>query len=304
MDLPSGREATPSVAFRLSGTSLREGLSRLAMIVSVAIAVGYGVSNVVWALSDWTAVDVDAYWNAALRLRESQPLYPAFPDVNEPEVYRYAPWFAFAWIPLTFLPRAAVDVLWSVALVGASIAVVAPLVLTRRVEALVLAGLLGSFLLLVASVGNVQPLLIASLVWGLDRRSGPLWIAIAASLKATPLAFVFVYVARREWKRAAATLLLTALLTAPLLAFDLSRYTVDPGETFSLITVSPLAFVAVGAATILVTAVAAWRRSRWTTLAAAVAAVMCLPRVFPYLDTFLLVGTRPGPNTGTASHSE
>lgn len=164
--------------------------------------------------------------------------------------------------------------------------------------------MIGSFLLLVASVGNAQPLIVASLVWGLDRRSGPIWVAIAASLKAAPIVFVLVYVARREWKRAAATLLLTALLTAPMLLYDLSGYTLEAGETFGFMAVSPVAFLIVAAASVTWAVVAAWRRSPSVVIAASTATVLCLPRVFPYLFTFMLVGgPRPGGSESPGSAS-
>ena len=35
----------------------------------------------------------------------------------------------------------------------------------------------------VAAYGNFQPLLVLALLWGAPRRSGPLWVALAASLK-------------------------------------------------------------------------------------------------------------------------
>ena len=275
---------------RLRSSASSHQLQRPLRTVVLAIAIGYGIANVVWSISSWTLVDVNAYWQAAERIKHGQELYPAFASPNAPEVFRYAPWFAVAWIPLTYVPRALVDFAWSALLIGASVVALWPLLRTRRSEAVVLTGSIGSFLLLVASVGNVQPLMVASLVWGLDRRSGPIWVAIAASLKATPIVFVLVYVARREWKRAAAALLLTALLAAPMLLYDLSGYTLEAGETFGFMAVSPAAFLIVGAASVAWALLAAWRRSPSVVIAASTASVLCLPRVFPYLFTFLLVG--------------
>src|SRR2546428_14134481 len=66
--------------------------------------------------------DADAYWHAALRLREGLPLYGG-PRGDETEIYRYAPWFAFAWGPLTYLGQANAYLVWrGLLLVGAKAA--------------------------------------------------------------------------------------------------------------------------------------------------------------------------------------
>lgn len=60
------------------------------------------------------------------------------------------------------------------------------------------------------------------LVWGVERRSGPLWIAIGASLKAVSLLLALVYAGLGEWRRAGLALLLTAVMVAPAFLYDLS----------------------------------------------------------------------------------
>ena len=80
-----------------------------------------------------------------------------------------------------------------------------------------------------AAYGNVQPLLVLALLWGAPRRSGPIWVALAASLKLDPILLVVVYAGRGEWARAAWTLAITAALVLPMLAFDLSGYSRDIG---------------------------------------------------------------------------
>lgn len=264
-------------------------LARAGRLLVLAIAIGYGVANVVWAATDWTLVDVDAYWEAALRLRAGAPLYPPLESIDDAAVYRYAPWFAMAWVPLTFLPRQLVDVAWSALLIAASAAAVWPVLRQRSAAASAVAALLGSYLVLISSVGNVQPLLVATLALGLTHRSGPLWVAIAASLKATPILFAFVYVAERRWDRLALTLAGTAVLVVPMLAFDLAHYPLEAGETFGLLSISPILYVLVAGVSLAVAVWAARRRSPYVVLAAALASVLTLPRVFPYLFSFLLV---------------
>lgn len=266
---------------------------RAARVLVLAVCIGYGIGNVIWSATAWEIPDIDAYWNAALRLREGDALYPEVADVNAADVYRYAPWFAYAWIPLTYVPRWLVDAGWSVALVAASAAVILP-VLTRSSRAAVaFTFMIGSFLLLIASRGNVQPLMVAALTFGVERRSGPLWIAVSASLKATPIVFVIVYLMRGEWVRAGVTLVLTALLILPMAWFGMGDYTTDPGSSHSLYGISPTLFVAVAAASVLAAAYVAWRHRPWAWLAASVAVILCLPRAFTYEFTFLFVGLVP-----------
>lgn len=271
----------------------RRAFVRAATLGAVALCIGYGLANVVWSVTAWEIPDVDAYWNAALRLRAGQALYPPVPDVSAADVYRYSPWFAIAWMPLTFLPRPLVDVLWSAALIAASVAVVVPVLGLRSLAATAFAVLAGSFLLLIASRGNVQPLMVAALAYGVERRSGPIWIAASASLKATPILFVLVYVARGEWRRAAITLGLTAVLVLPMLAFGVGDYTTDPGRSLSLFTLAPVLYWPAAAGSIALALYVGRRHPRWAWLAAAVAVIVCLPRAFPYELTFLFVGLVP-----------
>lgn len=259
----------------------------------LALCIGYGIGNVYWSATAWEIPDIGAYWNAALRLREGGPLYPAVADVNASEVYRYAPWFAYAWIPLTYLPRWLVDAGWSLALIAASVAVIVPALWTRHPAAMAFTAIVGSFLFLIASRGNVQPLMVAALAFGVERRSGPLWIAICASLKATPVLYALVYAARGEWRPFFVTIGLTAVLVIPMAFFDLGGYTTDPGFSHSLYFVSPVLFWIVAVTSVAVATYVAWRHRPWAWLAMSVAVLLCLPRYFPYELTFLFIGLVP-----------
>ncbi|HET7056957.1 MAG TPA: glycosyltransferase 87 family protein, partial [Thermomicrobiales bacterium] len=168
--------------------------------MALAIVIGWSLANAIQRIGDWSLSDMDAYWNAATRLREGLPLYPAVPDSGAADVFRYAPWFAWAWVPLTFLPKAAVAVAWSALLVGASAVAIMPIVRQPSLTRIAAAALLGTILLWSAASGNVQPVIVAILVLGIEGRSGPLWVAIAASLKIFPIGFALVYAGRREWR--------------------------------------------------------------------------------------------------------
>jgi hypothetical protein len=259
--------------------------------------VGAAVLAVLIGLAAWTELnhaasladgrDMNAYWNAALRLREGQPLYASGAPTDS-DLYRYAPWFAAAWMPLTFLPKSAVLLGWMVVCLGAAIASVAPL-LWRGPAGWATLALLLPFQLEGAAYGNVQPLLVLALVWGVSRRSGPVWIALAASLKVTPVLLAVVYAGRGEWLRAGLAVLFSGLLVAPMLLFNLSGYSTEiGGGQMSLLTASPVLWGIVAAAAI----VASWllARTRYGWLAGAVAMTLALPRFLLYEISFLVVG--------------
>jgi hypothetical protein len=287
-------------------TSLATGLSPRAsalQAVVLVLCVTVFVGNVIYSLYTWQMPDVDAYWNAAQRIRDAEPLYIQHSDINSADVYRYAPWFAWAWVPLTYLPRQLVIYAWGASLVIASLAVVLPLFGRRTFATTAVALLLGGFLVLSASDGNVQPLVVAALFHFADRRSGPVWIALAATLKAAPILYTLVFLSRRQWGRAVATVAISAIFALPMLPAILGGvYTTDPGSSASLHGASPLAFVLVGAASVVLAAYVAWWHGTYAWLAASVAVILSLPRVFPYESTFLLSGiaTSPKPRCAQA----
>lgn len=249
--------------------------------------IGLAIGFIYWAAVDWSLPDAGAYWQAALRLRAGEPLYPPVINVESSEVFRYAPWFAWLTVPVTFLPLTVAAVMWSAVLIAASLVAVVPL---ARRGAVLEAAFFGSVLIGISAKGNVHALMIAALMLGLDRRSGPLWIALAASLKAVPILFALVYLGRRQWWRFGASVALTGVLVAPFLLYDLSGYVTDPGYAGLLITWPPI-YVAVGVAGVAVTVWLATTRLGW--LAAATTVALALPRFFVYDVTFLLPGTLP-----------
>jgi hypothetical protein len=257
---------------------------RLARTVVLALVIGLGIANLYWSVSAWTLSDAGAYWEAAHRLRAGGELYPVVANVEASEVYRYAPWFAWLTIPFTYLPQAIAGAIWTVILVTASILAVVPLV---RQNAWVATAFFFPILIGISAVGNVQALIVAALVWGTDRRSGPLWIALSASLKIVPILLVLVYLGRRAWWRAAATVALTAVLVLPAFLYDLSGYVTTTGDAGGLIEI-PLLFGASVAAAIGATLVLSRGRHGW--LAAAATAVIATPRLFVYDVTYVLAG--------------
>jgi len=257
---------------------------RLARIVVLAIVIGIGFNHVWWSITDWHLDDMNAYWDAGMRLRTGGELFPPVSDVLASEVYRYSPWFAWLWTPLTLLPRLLVEVGWSIVLLAASGLAVWPL--ARRRAWLAVAFFL-PILIGISSGGNVHALLIAGLVRGVERRSGPLWIGIAASLKLFPILFVLTYVGRRQWLRAALACAVAGLLLAPYLLYDLSNYVTTAGGA-ALLWDWPVVYAIAVIAAIVVALRLAPTRHGW--LAAGIAVVLALPRSFLYDVTWVMVG--------------
>jgi hypothetical protein len=262
--------------------------TRLARIVVLALIVGVGVSQLIFTIGAWRLTDAGAYWEAAMRLREGQPLYPALADSEASEVYRYAPWFAWAWVPLTLLPQWLAYVLWSVILLAASAAAVLPLARRRAWTAV---AFFLPILVGIAGIGNVQPLIVAALVLGVERRTGPLWIAAGASLKVVPALLVLTYVGRGEWRRALATGVLTVMLVAPMLFYDLSHYPVTAGAA-ALLPGGPFVYALVVSAGILLSYRLARTRFDW--LASATTMSLAVPRFFVYDVTFMMAALPAG----------
>lgn len=279
----------------LLGAPTASPLERLARIVVVAVLVAIGVDHIVYAIAQWPLHDMDVYLAAATRLRTGQALY--IPGDVAVDSFWYAPWYAVAWIPMSFLPRIVVAVGWSAVLLVATATATVMLFRLGR-SGPMLALLFGPPLFAVAAGGNIQPLMVLSLLWGMNRRSGPIWVAVAASMKYTPVLLGLTYVARREWARAAWTAVLTAGLLAPGLVLGISNAGVRSGAAESVLGVSlPLYVLVVGAACVATLVM----NRRYALLSATCAAVLALPRLFVYDVTLLAVGASP-PHARTQDH--
>jgi len=259
-------------------------LERYARIVVVGVLAAIAIDNVYFAIVQWPLHDMDVYLSAASRLKSGQPLY--IPGDVAVDSFWYAPWFAVAWMPLTFLPRLVVAVLWSGALLAATAVVTVMLARIGR-NGPMLALLVGPLLFAVSAGGNIQALMVLSLVWGFNRGSGPFWVAIAASMKYTPILLALTYVARREWFRAISAGLLAAALIGPGFVLGLLNAGVRSQAASSLLGSSlPAYLIVVGASALLAIA----GPQQYSTLASATAAVIALPRLFAYDVTLLAMG--------------
>lgn len=265
----------------------KPGLSaRVARAIVLAIGIWFVVANV-GLFADFTEVgwDVRAYWDAAIRLRGGEPLYVSYGDTNATELYRYAPWFAQLWVPITFLPQTPVTIGWTATMIACSFLAVWPVLRTRSYAGAVTGLIFWPMLAYVSIAGNVHAAMVCILIYGLGTRWGPLAIASAASLKAVPILLVLVYIGRRDWTRAAITLGLTGLLVTPMLLYDLTEYTTDPGGGVLLTGVAWIVMVAVSSGLAV-----HFARTRYGWLAAATAVTVAFPRWFVYDASLLLAG--------------
>jgi hypothetical protein len=205
---------------------------RLLNAVCFGLGIGFGLYQILLG-----RFDGDAYWDAALRLRAGQTLYLAGLP-NDPLVYRYAPFFALAWVPLTYLPHELVAEAWRAAMVAAALALI-PLLWPRWQPAL---ALFVPMLIGAAWMGNVQSLVVLLAVWGVQSHRS--WaLGLSAGLKVLPIALAGVDAWRRDWRAVITAVTVAAALWAPILLFDLSDYpairTIWPTDLALLLALAP-----------------------------------------------------------------
>jgi hypothetical protein len=224
------------------------------------------------------------YQDAAIRIRAGEQLYGG--EVGTLDAYRYAPWFAYAWVPLTYLPQPMIDVVWSAFLLVGSAVAIRAVARPLTGSTLILLSLVAPILFGISAIGNVHGPMMALLLLGMPRRWGGIAVGIAASLKVVPILLVLVFIAQRRWTQLAAAVATAAALWLPIVWMDVDMVTLDPGAARSLPDVMwlPVAGLALGAAAVL-----AWRRSPNAALGAATAAILALPRLFVYEISLLLV---------------
>lgn len=263
--------------------------TRAMRLLALALVLGIPLSQAIAYAIDFQPVDASSYlWAGEAWRTTGNPYAPAAVIVDGNPIYRYAPWFALPWIGLSLLPVSIVELGWAAAMVACAFLAVVPLFRAHGARAIPLGGLFLGFLIAIGLNGNVQPALIALLAWGVDRRWGPLAIAIGASLKAVPILYVVVYAGRGEWGKVAWTVALTVPLVAPMLLFEIPARSTAAGESLSVFHLSPIVWAVLATAGVLT----AWlyARTRWAWPAAGVAVMLALPRAWVYDITFLLPG--------------
>lgn len=256
---------------------MAERVARLAALAVAALGVVLLIGS---GMSPGVKPDADAYWLAALRLRDGEPLYlPVAAYADEIDIYRYAPWFAYAWVPLTWLPQEVAYLVWRGILLAGAMAAGVPLLRTRTAAGFVLALLMVGLLASNNQAANVTPLIVGALAVALPTRAGPVVLGLAGSLKIFPLLVVAGYVAERRWRDVAVTLGVAAILWLHVLAFGFGDYPTEWGGV-SFYRLAPVLWPAVA---VLVLGGLGWlvlRRSPWSWLVAGSAIPIVVPRVW------------------------
>ena len=263
----------------MSQLGTRRGWVRVARFVSMGIALGWLAYVAASWLLVWNPADAGAYYDAATRLVNGEPLYAATgPEAHE--TYRYAPWFAYLWIPVTALPRDPVLHVWSLLMLACSVIATWPIFRLRTAAAVTLGALLLAFLVETSMFGNAHPLVVAILVVTAGRAAFPVAVGVTASLKLVPILFTAVWIGRGEWRPAVIAIGTAALLWSQALFFDLDDYVTDPGTgLLSVYGTSPQLWFVVAAGTGIAALYLVARRSRWAWVAVAVLMFVGPPRV-------------------------
>ena len=270
-------------------------VERVARLVAMTIAVLGILLLMGAALNSNVHPDADAYWLAAQRIRDGHELYSG-PTGDETEIYRYAPWFAYAWVPLTYLGREGAFLAWRAILLLGTLAAVWPLLRRPNPAAVTLAILLGGLLITNLPAANVTPLVVGSLAIGLRTRAGPVILGVAGSLKLFPLIFVAGYLAERRWLEALTATVIGLALWLHVLAFTfVGDYAQVARASFfvggvSLYSVSPIIWAAVAGSIGLALLRMIRERSGWTWLTSAIAIPLAVPRVWLPDAAYILAG--------------
>lgn len=279
-------------ALPLPSTAPRAARLTVTLLMGALVAMGAAT-----AIANWHLTDLKAYLAAAhLIASGGNPFDVLLWEGGLPYRYHYSPWLAALMVPLSALPFGAVGTAWSAVLIGAGALALMPLVRSFGWKGLPLVLLMLFLLLNLFAEGNVQPLLLAGLVWSLERRAGPVMIGVAASLKLVPILLALVYVGRGEWRRAAVACLVTGVLLSPTLLFEVTPTAVETGGT-GLFTAAPVLWAASAGAS--AAGALALARTKFGWLAAATSTILALPRLLIFDVTNLLAAV-PESRTGTA----
>lgn len=263
-------------------------VERIARFLVTGMVLGWlAYTMTSWFLA-WNPADARAYYLAAERLRDGAPLYAEMhPDAHE--VFRYAPWFAVAFLPFTLLPMDVATHLWSLLMLGCAGLAVVPVARLGGRSAVLVSALLGALLAETAMFGNAHPLVVALLSWTIARPSAPWWLGVATSIKLAPIGFVLPWLGMRRLRDTLLAVAVGAALFAPILAFDLSGYVTSPGTGLvSTYAVSPALWVLSAAAALAAVIWLSVRASPYAYVAAGAAMFVVPPRVSTAYLAFLL----------------
>lgn len=238
--------------------------------------------------------DARAYYDAAHRLNDGLPLYPAGADPDVADFYRYPPLLAIVLRPLALLPYEAFALLWASAVLASFVVLVRRLGMTRR--AWLALGVLGLPIGWSIAIAQAQvPMTLLLLI-------GQPWsIALAANIKLFPILAAVWWLGRRRWQALGA-------LAGWLIVLGLAQVLLEPTNSLAFLgtlnleqvganvrnvspyVISPILWVGLLGAGLVAAIVAA--PTRWGWPAAVALASLAYPRLLLYMLMSFLAAVR------------
>jgi hypothetical protein len=234
--------------------------------------------------------DAIGYWIAGEHVRSGQALYF---DEGLPfgsDVFLFAPWFAWAWAPLTLLPRELVFTCWFLAMCAATVWAIRPF-FRLGVTGIALGCLLGYCLARGALWANVMPLLVGVLIHTHGKRSFPVWVGLSASLKVLPILYMWPDLVDHRWRRVSFAVGIMVVLWAPAFFYGIANYPTGFAPTLSLLQISGYLWAGVAALAVLAAFLTRHGRYRWLTTTVAILAIY--PRLHLHYIGLIGVGNLP-----------
>jgi hypothetical protein len=287
-------ETTGGWRNRLTSPATLRRAARLALFALAVFGALAGIAVALLHVINDPLADARAYYDAATRLNQDLPLYPAGADPNAAEFYRYPPLLAIVLRPLALLPYEAFALLWEGVIV-ASFALLLRHLGLRSQRTWLAVGLLGIPIGWALSIAQAQVPLTLLLAIG-----QPWSIALATNLKLFPALAALWWIGRRDGQATIAFLLWTGVLVAV-------QWIIEPASTASFFrtvglsevgdvrnispyAISPELWVALFG--IGIAAAITFARTRWGWPIAVALATLSPPRLLVYGLTSLLASLR------------
>jgi len=275
-----------------------------AVVLGMAILLGLvGIEILIHHLSTDPLVDVHAYYEAAQRLNNGQPLYAASGDVNSPHYYFYPPLLAILFRPLALLPFEAAAAIWE-AITLASFGLTLWLLGLRRRRTWIAVAILLGPIAWTLSVGQAQSVVTLLLTIG-----SPAAVATAGQLKIVPALVALFWLGRRDWRNLAKfvgwslALIVFQLAVEPAGSIAFLQSTnlglVGQVNNLSPYAISPILWLVLAIAGLFLTLKLAPTRAGWAT--AVTYSVLVVPRLLEYMLMTLLAAFADHDGT-SASH--
>jgi hypothetical protein len=292
-DLSPAQQARRGLLWR-PPTRIQHALRLLAFALAV-IGGLLGIWELWIHISSDPINDARAYYEAAKRLNEGRPLYPAGVDPSTNQAYLYPPLLAVVLRPFALLPYYVFAVAWEIVVVGTLFLLVRQLGGGARVWTAI--GILGIPIGWAIGVGQAHVPMTLLLAIG-----QPWSVALAANIKLFPALIVLWWIGRKDWESVVAfagwafVIGVVQLLLEPAgtLAFLQGGVGLDQlGQVRNIspfVWASPLAWSAFLLVGVLVTIALARTRYGWA--AAVTLATLAPPRLLVYMLTGLVAGVR------------